>query len=52
VTHEPDIAEYANRVVVFRDGRIRRDEPVETPRSARDELERLPAVDEMEEDES
>jgi putative ABC transport system ATP-binding protein len=52
VTHEPDIAEYANRVVVFRDGRIRRDEPVETPRSAREELERLPAVDEMEEDES
>jgi putative ABC transport system ATP-binding protein len=42
VTHEPDIAEYADRVVVFRDGRIRRDEPVAHPRSAREELEKLP----------
>ena len=37
VTHEPDIAAYARRQVVFRDGRIVRDEPVHTPRSARDE---------------
>ena len=28
VTHEPDVAHFAKRVVVFRDGRIRRDEPV------------------------
>ena len=26
VTHEPDIAEYAKRVIVFRDGQIQRDE--------------------------
>jgi putative ABC transport system ATP-binding protein len=49
VTHEPDIAEYADRVVVFRDGRIRRDEPVAHPRSARDELEALPPMDDDEE---
>ena len=28
VTHEPDIAVYAKRIVEVRDGRIRRDEPV------------------------
>jgi putative ABC transport system ATP-binding protein len=34
VTHEPDIAVYAKRVVEVRDGRIRRDEPVRNRRSA------------------
>jgi len=48
VTHEPDIAEYADRVIVFRDGRIKRDEPVETPKSARYELEHLPPADDEE----
>jgi putative ABC transport system ATP-binding protein len=34
VTHEQDVAHFAKRVVVFRDGRIRRDEPVmERPRA-------------------
>jgi putative ABC transport system ATP-binding protein len=33
VTHEPDVAEFASRVVVVRDGRVRSDEP-RTPRSA------------------
>src|SRR5690348_13006781 len=28
VTHEPDIAQFAKRTMVFRDGKIRRDEPV------------------------
>jgi len=44
VTHEPDIAQYASRVVVFKDGRIKRDNDVEHPRSAREELENLPPV--------
>jgi putative ABC transport system ATP-binding protein len=44
VTHEPDIAQYANRVIVFKDGRIRRDYVVEKPRSAKQELESLPPV--------
>jgi len=34
VTHEPDIAEYVTRQVVFRDGRLVRDEPVSHPRDA------------------
>jgi len=54
VTHEPDIAEYTKRVVVFKDGRIKRDQPVTNPRSARDELDRLPPItvdDDEDEDE-
>ena len=51
VTHEPDIAQYATRVVVFKDGKVRRDYAVENRRSARVELENLPAnVDEEEEE--
>jgi putative ABC transport system ATP-binding protein len=34
ITHEPDIAEYARRVVVFRDGRIVEDRPVTDRRAA------------------
>ena len=53
VTHEADIAQYAKRVVVFKDGRIKRDEPIAKQRSAREELARMPPVveDEDEEDE-
>ncbi len=52
VTHEPDIAQFANRVIVFRDGRISRDYQVDTQRSAHDLLEGLPPLgDEDEEDE-
>jgi putative ABC transport system ATP-binding protein len=39
VTHEPDIAVYAKRIVEVRDGRIRRDEPVKSRRSATYDLE-------------
>ena len=49
VTHEPDIAQYASRVVVFKDGRIKRDNDVEQPRSAREELENLPPVEQEDE---
>jgi putative ABC transport system ATP-binding protein len=38
VTHEHDIAEYATRIVTFRDGRVLRDQPVTTRRNAVDEL--------------
>ena len=38
VTHEPDIAVYAKRIVEVRDGRIRRDEPVRNRRIAADDL--------------
>ena len=43
VTHEPDIAEYATRIVAFRDGRVRGDRPVATRRQADDERKALDA---------
>jgi putative ABC transport system ATP-binding protein len=45
VTHEHDIAQFAKRVIVFRDGKIRKDEPVGSPSRARDVLETLPALE-------
>jgi putative ABC transport system ATP-binding protein len=50
VTHEPDIAEYAKRVVVFKDGRIRKDYQIEHQRNAAEELRNLPAVIEDEDE--
>jgi putative ABC transport system ATP-binding protein len=46
VTHEPDIAEYADRVVVFKDGKIKKDYKVANRRDASEELKNLPATDE------
>ena len=37
VTHEPDIAEYGTRIVAFRDGTVRSDQPVATRRRAEEE---------------
>jgi len=51
VTHEPDIAEYASRVVVFKDGKIKSDRQVEKPRNAAEELKHLPVLDESDDDE-
>lgn len=42
ITHEPDIASYAKRNIVFRDGRIVHDEIVAAPRRAKEELANLP----------
>ena len=36
VTHDPDIASYANRNLHFKDGRLQRDERIEQPRDAAD----------------
>jgi len=44
VTHEPDIAAFAMRTVMFRDGRIVSDEPVPSPRVAEDDLAGLSAA--------
>ena len=41
VTHDPDIASYANRQIHFKDGRLQRDARVEHPRDARVDLERV-----------
>ena len=45
VTHEHDIAQFARRVLTFRDGKIRKDEPVAAPPRARDVLRALPALE-------
>ena len=49
VTHEPDIAAYAKRVIVMRDGRIVRDQQVELRRSAARELAQAPPPEQFEE---
>jgi putative ABC transport system ATP-binding protein len=45
VTHEPDIAQYAQRVVVFKDGRIKKDYQIDEPRDAAEELRSLPPIE-------
>ena len=44
VTHEPDIAQFAKREIVFRDGQIRRDEVVEVPHVASEVLTTMPTI--------
>src|SRR3989442_5049325 len=48
VTHEPDIAQYASRIIQFRDGRIRRDIPVGNRKDAAQILRDLPPESEEE----
>jgi putative ABC transport system ATP-binding protein len=47
VTHEPDIAAYAGRVLVFRDGRLMSDERHEAPQDAVATLAGLPVEEEV-----
>jgi putative ABC transport system ATP-binding protein len=42
ITHEPDIAEYGTRTVMFRDGQVVADRAVARRRNAQDELAALP----------
>jgi putative ABC transport system ATP-binding protein len=42
VTHEPDIATYASRILTFRDGRLLGDEAVAAPRDAAEALDAMP----------
>jgi putative ABC transport system ATP-binding protein len=48
VTHEHDIAEYATRLVSFRDGRIRVDRPITARRTASADLAEIAAETEIE----
>ncbi|MGH9883793.1 MAG: ABC transporter ATP-binding protein [Pyrinomonadaceae bacterium] len=50
VTHEPDIAQYADRVVVFKDGKIKKDYSIEDRRDAAEELRLLPEIVEDEDE--
>jgi putative ABC transport system ATP-binding protein len=45
VTHEPDIAQFAKRHIIFRDGRIQSDKPNPSPKLAADVIRDLPALD-------
>src|SRR5205823_4570007 len=45
VTHEPDIAQFAKRIIVFRDGSIRKDDPVHDRPRASDVLATLPTLE-------
>lgn len=45
VTHEHDIAQFTKRNIVFRDGKIRRDEPVAQPLRAAEVLKTMPAIE-------
>ncbi|MBD3366877.1 MAG: ATP-binding cassette domain-containing protein [Candidatus Eisenbacteria bacterium] len=47
VTHETDIAQYAKRIVVMRDGRIVNDRQVWDRRNAAEDLESMPSTDEF-----
>jgi len=51
VTHESDIAQYAKRVVVFKDGRIQKDYEIAEQRDAAAELRLMPAIEDDDEDE-
>lgn len=45
VTHEPDIAQYAQRIVELRDGRVIKDEPIRDRRDARQDIQSLERVE-------
>ncbi|HKV77634.1 MAG TPA: ABC transporter ATP-binding protein [Candidatus Sulfotelmatobacter sp.] len=45
VTHEPDIAQFAKREIVFRDGQIKRDDVVEVPHVASEVLKTMPTIE-------
>jgi len=50
VTHEQDIARFAKRVVLLRDGKVRRDTPVENRSDAAQVLPSLPLLEDEEEE--
>jgi putative ABC transport system ATP-binding protein len=47
VTHEPDIAQYAKRTLLFRDGKLKRDSLVQDRLEARAVLKSLPTPEQQ-----
>ncbi len=45
VTHEPDIAQFSKREIVFRDGQIKRDDVVQVPHVASQVLKTMPTIE-------
>ena len=45
VTHEPDIAQFAKRELVFRDGKVRKDEPIKERPRASEALKNMPTIE-------
>jgi putative ABC transport system ATP-binding protein len=45
VTHEHDIAQFAKRILIFRDGKIRKDDPVVSRPRASEVLKKLPTLE-------
>lgn len=45
VTHEPDIADYSKRIIVFRDGRVTRDQLVQNRRMAAEIMANMPPAE-------
>jgi putative ABC transport system ATP-binding protein len=50
VTHEPDVAQFAKRHVVFRDGKIRADKVNTSPRIAAEVIKDMPVISDEEEE--
>ena len=45
VTHEPDVAQFAKRSIQFRDGKIRRDDPIQNRPRASEVIKNLPRLE-------
>ena len=52
VTHEPDIAQFTKRQIVFRDGKVRSDKLNPVQRNAAEALKEMPMVDDDDEEEA
>jgi putative ABC transport system ATP-binding protein len=52
VTHEPDIAQFTKRQIVFRDGKVRSDKLNSAQRSAAEALTEMPMIDDDDEEEA
>jgi putative ABC transport system ATP-binding protein len=50
VTHEPDVAQFAKRHIVFRDGKIRSDKVNTNPKVASEVIKDLPMIDDEEDE--